>query len=85
MNAKIKYTDEPLGETQVVTDFLPSPSELSFSEEGVKVTLALSKKATGRVGKAQRAHADSHAGSPKLPAVSGSPAAQSSGKTPPAT
>lgn len=44
MNAKIKYTDEPLGKTQVVTDFLPSPSELAFREEGVKVTLALSKK-----------------------------------------
>lgn len=44
MNAKIKYTDEPLGKTQVVTDFLPSPTELAFREEGVKVTLALSKK-----------------------------------------
>lgn len=44
MNAKIKYTDEFLGKTQVVSDFLPSPSELAFREEGVKVTLALSKK-----------------------------------------
>ena len=44
MNAKIKYTDEPLGEVQVVPDFLPSPAELAFREEGVKVTLALSKK-----------------------------------------
>ena len=44
MSAKIKYTDEPLGKTQIVTDFLPSPSELAFREEGVKVTLALSKK-----------------------------------------
>ena len=44
MSAKIKYTDEPLGEMRVVPDFLPSPSELAFREEGVKVTLALSKK-----------------------------------------
>ena len=44
MSAKIKYTDEPLGKTQIITDFLPSPSELAFREEGVKVTLALSKK-----------------------------------------
>jgi hypothetical protein len=44
MNAKIKYTDEPLGRTQVVPDFLPSPAELAFREEGIKVTLALSKK-----------------------------------------
>ena len=44
MSSKIKYTDEPLGKVRVVTDFLPSPTELAFSEEGVKVTLALSKK-----------------------------------------
>ena len=41
---KIKYTNEPLGKVQVVPDFLPSPAELAFREEGVKVTLALSKK-----------------------------------------
>jgi len=44
MSVKINYTDEPLGKTQVVSDFLPSPSELAFREEGMKVTLALSKK-----------------------------------------
>ena len=44
MSAKIKYTDEPLGNAKVVPDFLPSPAELAFREEGVKVTLALSKK-----------------------------------------
>ena len=44
MSAKIKYTNEPLGDVQVVSDFLPSPAELAFREEGVKVTLALSKK-----------------------------------------
>lgn len=44
MSAKIKYTDESLGKFQVVPDFLPAPAELAFREEGVKVTLALSKK-----------------------------------------
>ena len=44
MSAKIKYTNEPLGEIKVIADFLPSPAELAFNEEGVKVTLALSKK-----------------------------------------
>lgn len=44
MNAKIKYTNEPLDEVKVIADFLPSPAELAFNEEGVKVTLALSKK-----------------------------------------
>jgi hypothetical protein len=43
MNAKIKYTDEPLGKLEVVTDFLPSPEELAFKEDTVKVTIALSK------------------------------------------
>jgi hypothetical protein len=41
---KIKYTNEPLGEVRVVNDFLPPPEQLAFREEGVKVTLALSKK-----------------------------------------
>jgi len=44
MTAKIKYTDEPLGKLKVVTDFLPGPEELAIREEGVKVTIALSKR-----------------------------------------
>lgn len=44
MSAKINYSDEPLGDLEVVPDFLPAPSQLVFREEGVKVTLALSKK-----------------------------------------
>jgi predicted DNA binding CopG/RHH family protein len=44
MSGKINYTNEPLGKIQVIPDFLPSPAELAFREEGVKVTLALSKK-----------------------------------------
>lgn len=42
--ADINYTDEPLGNVKVIPDFLPSPAELAFNEEGVKITLALSKK-----------------------------------------
>lgn len=44
MTAKIKYTDEPLGKLKVVPDFLPSPEELAVREEGVKVTIALSRR-----------------------------------------
>jgi len=44
MTEKIRYTDEPLGDLKVVPDFLPSPEELAFREEGVKVTIALSKR-----------------------------------------
>ncbi len=43
MKTKIKYTNEPI-EAKVITDFLPPPEELAFREEGVKVTIALSKK-----------------------------------------
>ena len=43
MSAKIKYTDEPIGEVEVIRDFLPSPEELAFKEDTVKVTIALSK------------------------------------------
>ena len=44
MSTKIKYTDEPLGDVQVVSDFLPTPAELAFREESQKVTISLSKK-----------------------------------------
>jgi len=44
MSAKIKYTNEPLGKVEVVSDFLPRPEDLVFRDEGVKVTLALSKR-----------------------------------------
>ena len=43
MTKKISYTNEPLGEVEVIRDFLPAPSEPAFCEEGVKVTLAPSK------------------------------------------
>ena len=43
MKKMIVYTNESMGEVEVVADFLPSPAELSFREDGVKVTLALSK------------------------------------------
>lgn len=44
MSAKIKYTNEPLGNPRVVADFLPRPEDLVFQDEGVKVTIALSKR-----------------------------------------
>ena len=43
MKKKIKYTDEPLGDLRVIDDFLPSPEELAFKQDNVKVTIALSK------------------------------------------
>jgi hypothetical protein len=43
MKSKITYKDEPMGKLRVVRDFLPSPDELAFTEEKVKVTISLSK------------------------------------------
>lgn len=43
MNNKSKYTDGPIGEVEVVKDFLPSPDQLVFKEDTIKVTLLLSK------------------------------------------
>jgi hypothetical protein len=44
MSEKIRYTDEPLGKLRVVPDFLPRPEDLVFRDEGVKITIALSKR-----------------------------------------
>ena len=43
MSKKIKYTDGPIDVVEVVDDFLPSPEQLAFKDETVKVTLLLSK------------------------------------------
>ena len=43
MKKKITYSDGPIEEVRVVEDFLPSPEELAFREETVKVTISLSK------------------------------------------
>ncbi len=44
MSARTKYTDEPLGRPKVIRDFLPTPAELAFRDEDVKITITLSKK-----------------------------------------
>ncbi|PLX60700.1 CopG family transcriptional regulator [Sedimenticola selenatireducens] len=44
MSAKTTYTDEPVGPIEVVPDFLPSPEELVFKEDTVKVTISLSRE-----------------------------------------
>lgn len=33
-----------MGEPRVIRDFLPSPAELAFRDEDVKITITLSKK-----------------------------------------
>ena len=45
MSVKIKYTDETMGEPRVIRDLLPSPDQLAFRDEDVKITtITLSKR-----------------------------------------
>ena len=44
MKRKSKYGNEPLGRIKVVEDFLPPPDLLVLKEDGVKITLSLSKR-----------------------------------------
>ena len=53
---KIKYTDEPLGKVRIVDDFLPSPEELVFKEDNVKVTITLSKSSVDFFKKEAKKH-----------------------------
>lgn len=43
MKKKIKYSNEKIGEVEIIKDFLPEPEDLVFKEDTVKVTLNLSK------------------------------------------
>jgi hypothetical protein len=44
MSERVRYTDERLGRVKIIPDFLPRPEDLVFRDEGVKVTIALSKR-----------------------------------------
>jgi predicted DNA binding CopG/RHH family protein len=56
MKRKIKYKYEPLGDIQVIEDFLPPPEQLAFKEETVKVTIALSKSSVEFFKREARKH-----------------------------
>lgn len=44
MTKRTKYTVGPVRKIEVFADFLPPPEDLVFRDEGVKVTIALSKR-----------------------------------------
>jgi hypothetical protein len=44
MKENARYSDERLGRLKIVADFLPRPEDLVFRDEGVKVTIALSRR-----------------------------------------
>ncbi len=43
MSKRIKYSNEPI-KAEVIPDFLPSPDQLVAGEEGIKVTISLSRR-----------------------------------------
>ncbi len=43
MKKKTKYSHEELGKVEIIKDFLPSPEELVFKEDTVKITLNLNR------------------------------------------
>jgi hypothetical protein len=44
MRHRQKYMNEPLGRLKIVEDFLPPPERLVIREDGVKITLSLSRR-----------------------------------------
>ncbi|MGZ9213931.1 MAG: CopG family transcriptional regulator [Candidatus Binatia bacterium] len=56
MKAKTKYTNEPLGRIRIIEDFLPPPAELAFSQQSIKVTIALSKASVDFFKKEAKKH-----------------------------
>jgi predicted DNA binding CopG/RHH family protein len=56
MKSRVRYTDEPLGDIQVVKDFLPPPSDLVYKEETIKVTLGLSRRSVDFFKKEAKKH-----------------------------
>ena len=43
MSKRIRYSNEPI-KAEVIRDFLPSPEQLVAGEEGIKVTISLSRR-----------------------------------------
>ena len=56
MKKNIKYTDEPMDNVKIIKDFLPSPEELIFKDQTVKVTIALSKSSVDYFKQVAKTH-----------------------------
>ncbi|MCF6286126.1 MAG: CopG family transcriptional regulator [Candidatus Hydrogenedentes bacterium] len=56
MSDAIRYSDEPVGEIQLIADFLPSPSELALKTNKTKVTLSLTSESVAYFKEVAREH-----------------------------
>lgn len=52
----VKYTDEDLGDVEIIDDFLPSPKDLVLKEETIKITLSVSKSSIDFFKKRAKKH-----------------------------
>lgn len=43
MKKTIKYTEGEIGNINIIEDFLPTPQELAFKDENMKITISLTK------------------------------------------
>ena len=56
MSKRIQYSDEPLGEIELISDFLPSPDELALKNQNTKVTISLSSESIAYFKSAAKKH-----------------------------
>ncbi len=56
MSKRITYSNGPVGDVNVVRDFLPAPADLVFREDQVKVTIGLSRSSVDFFKEEARRH-----------------------------
>jgi hypothetical protein len=56
MSKAIRYSDEPVGEIGLISDFLPSPDELALKNQNTKVTISLSSESVAYFKAAAKKH-----------------------------
>ena len=56
MNKTIQYKDEPIGEIELIADFLPSPEELVLKNQNTKVTISLSSESVAYFKETAKKH-----------------------------
>jgi predicted DNA binding CopG/RHH family protein len=56
MNKTIQYSNELIGDINLVSDFLPSPEELALKQQNTKVTISLSSESVAYFKKTAKQH-----------------------------
>ena len=56
MSKAIQYSDEPMGEIKLISDFLPSPNELAVKNQNTKVTISLSSESVAYFKQVAKKH-----------------------------